>query len=535
MDDLKITNIEQHIQRFHSSLRTDYLGKVNEVAKLHAEMAKLQTRLLDVEHENHMLKMQLELSKAKGKHTEHLPGPPRAPSPLLPAASAVGNETPIDCIQIAEPSEESNSFLKRARSPLIEIIENSKPSRKRVKVEAKLDIPASTQVFTHTVKTDTKCEVQSPRRTIFKAKSCSPELGTSSSSSAATIIPALQDTKDTKVKRQKTENPNVFSLPQSVTDTYLQNAETFEIQPPPLDLEVPRKFLRITYGGSDQHFLQYIQADRNPSGPYLRRVVYPMLDLNPSMPSLPGEPGLVFASRHELLSNPPWTLFCKRVKDKAIWSYLGEYECTLVGSMTANDFQAQSSVVQREWARRLLKQKSIEVYVSMRARIALRFSSMIPASNKDEEDRLVKREVEAIKANKGRRISEQNIIDAFCRGDEGIDIILMTCVKYDHVFADDIQTQFANPPSETGPSTNMEKKASGAKPLRMPKPKRSQSTSRQSSAISSPTPAEVAHGPATGGYVRSNRLKRSTRKVIESTTSSEVSGSSAEESEWSAD
>jgi hypothetical protein len=92
---------------------------------------------------------------------------------------------------------------------------------------------------------------------------------------------------------------------------YLQGAQTLEIYPPPLDLEVPRKFLRESYGGSDQQFLQFTKPEMNPFGPFIRRLVFPELNLNPSMPSQPGDPGLVFASRHEILSNPPWMLFCK--------------------------------------------------------------------------------------------------------------------------------------------------------------------------------------------------------------------------------
>lgn len=156
------------------------------------------------------------------------------------------------------------------------------------------------------------------------------------------------------------------------------------------------------------------------------------------MPSQPGDPGLVFASRHEILSNPPWTLFCKRVKKKTVWWYLGEYECVRVGTMTADDFKAQPIIVcifllaahffithqihkvQREWAKQLLKRKKIEVYVSMRARIALRLASIIPIDNKEEEARIVQKEVKAVKASKGRPVSEEDIIDAFCRGDEVI-------------------------------------------------------------------------------------------------------------------
>lgn len=114
-----------------------------------------------------------------------------------------------------------------------------------------------------------------------------------------------------------------------------------------------------------------------------RLIVWPMHSMNPSMPLFPGEPGIVFASRHEILQQPPWSLFGKRVTyagtkvkgkgkkrmrdededededeeeedddddkkendNKATWSYLGEYKSTLIGKMTATEFSDQSDSV----------------------------------------------------------------------------------------------------------------------------------------------------------------------------------------------
>ena len=57
------------------------------------------------------------------------------------------------------------------------------------------------------------------------------------------------------------------------------------------------------------------------------------------MPSAPGHPGLMFASRHEILEHPPWTMFRKGSgSGGAVWLYLGDYECELVGKMTGTEF-----------------------------------------------------------------------------------------------------------------------------------------------------------------------------------------------------
>jgi hypothetical protein len=53
------------------------------------------------------------------------------------------------------------------------------------------------------------------------------------------------------------------------------------------------------------------------------------------------------ASRHEILEDPLWILFCKDpAAKKAVWRYLGEYyECKLCGKMSAELFRSQRPVV----------------------------------------------------------------------------------------------------------------------------------------------------------------------------------------------
>jgi hypothetical protein len=54
----------------------------------------------------------------------------------------------------------------------------------------------------------------------------------------------------------------------------------------------------------------------------------------------------------------------------------------------------------------------------MRARIALRKFGLLSADAKETRDLLVSQEMEKIKQGKGRDLSEEDIIDAFSRGDE---------------------------------------------------------------------------------------------------------------------
>jgi hypothetical protein len=128
----------------------------------------------------------------------------------------------------------------------------------------------------------------------------------------------------------------------SMVQKYLPstNAKILPIFPSPLKTEVPRAFLISAYGGAARQWLQIFRKDKHPKGAIERRVVFPQFGLNPAMPIAPGHPGLMFASRHEILENPPWTVFRKgsTASGKAVWLYLGDYECELVGMMTGKEF-----------------------------------------------------------------------------------------------------------------------------------------------------------------------------------------------------
>jgi hypothetical protein len=143
----------------------------------------------------------------------------------------------------------------------------------------------------------------------------------------------------------KVKEEFALNLPASVIEAHLQDAPKYTPSPPPTPFSVPRIVMRLSYGGSDQHLIQYIAADKNPSGNKKRRLVYPMPDMNPAMPMIPGESGLLFASRPELVKDKqgPWSVF--RRERKARWVYLGEYENTLVGKMTKEQFCWQKETV----------------------------------------------------------------------------------------------------------------------------------------------------------------------------------------------
>jgi len=82
--------------------------------------------------------------------------------------------------------------------------------------------------------------------------------------------------------------------------------------------------------------------------------------------------------------------------------------------------------------------------------------SASPSKTKIKEKALIDEETRAVKVNKGRPVDVNDLVDALERGDEGIDIIRMICIEYDHAFAKDITQKFVAygaSPAATSPSS----------------------------------------------------------------------------------
>ncbi|KAJ7101871.1 hypothetical protein C8R44DRAFT_808816 [Mycena epipterygia] len=239
-----------------------------------------------------------------------------------------------------------------------------------------------------------------------------------------------------KPKNVKAVKKEVFIFPQAVIDQYLSNTPALEIDPPPRDsLYVPRKFLRLRFGGSDQQFVAHFKLEKGADRD--RAVVFPEPVMNPCLPSEPGAPGLIFASRLEITVDGPWALFCRaKLLGKFVWRYMGDYENDVVGRPTPEQFQVQEPEVKQRWGKHISNVKAWPVYVAMRARIALRKAGL-PIELND-----LARDVVNIRAGSHLPVTEQDIIAALNRGDEAIDIIRMKCVSYDHEFAAELARRY---------------------------------------------------------------------------------------------
>lgn len=209
---------------------------------------------------------------------------------------------------------------------------------------------------------------------------------------------------------------------------------------PPLTTPVraSRALIRIFYGGSDRQFLAHCNVDKSPfsrraSDNNQRHLVFIAPDVNLHMPTHPGDHGLIVASRHEILDDPPWSVFRRMGDIPPLWEYLGEYRCEVAGSLSSAEFTSQRNEVRnilsclccafsvvlidrmqvkRAWAKLVNNSLRSDDYVSIRARIALR------ATKRPLDATTIQEEMDNIKERNGTDVNNEDIIAAFSRGEE---------------------------------------------------------------------------------------------------------------------
>ncbi|KAJ7258417.1 hypothetical protein B0H12DRAFT_1109857 [Mycena haematopus] len=254
-----------------------------------------------------------------------------------------------------------------------------------------------------------------------------------------------------RLKKFKTEDVRDDAL-KDVADIYLTHTPALPIDPAPnADFYVSRKFLLNEFGVLNQTFLGYFKSTDADDG-RRRGAIFPQPFLNPFLPRAPGEPGLIFASRFEIVGDHdgmPWALFCKpsvKGKPKVVWRYMGDYRNRHCGDLTAEQFKRQEVEVQQQWGKLILKSKKVPTYVAMRARIALRKAN-IDFVRGDATEALEIAEITR-RGGKGKPhpVSADDIVRAFGRGEERIGIIKLECVSYNHGLVEDMERREAGLP-----------------------------------------------------------------------------------------
>ncbi|KAK7047007.1 hypothetical protein R3P38DRAFT_2608348 [Favolaschia claudopus] len=253
-----------------------------------------------------------------------------------------------------------------------------------------------------------------------------------------TPVPPAKPLKKAKIEDSKDSLKDVANI-------YLVDAAPFPFTanaPPNRTLLISRKFLLKQYGVLNQTFLGSFKTTDG------RGAIFPQPELNPFLPDKPGAPGLIFASRFEIVEEcegMPWALFCKHThKEKGkgiVWRYMGEYRNVHCGDLTPEQFGGQTQRVKQQWGSLLKKAKVVEAYVGIRARVALRKAG-VRFTPGDEAEMRERREQVAKRGGRPLPVEAQDIVDALSRGDETIGIIKMECVSYDHALVEDMEGKY---------------------------------------------------------------------------------------------
>ncbi|KAF9461887.1 hypothetical protein BDZ94DRAFT_1323092 [Collybia nuda] len=247
--------------------------------------------------------------------------------------------------------------------------------------------------------------------------------------------------------------PEALRLPDATVSEYLKGCARLPINPAPKKLLVSRQFIGEMYGGS-QFTLLATSTDKS------RNFIFPTPDINPDMPTIPGNPGLLLSCRREM-TQVICTLFSRNETKPARWEYIGEYESRLLRQLSALEFTQQTQAMKNAWAKKIIKVKKWPVYTGIRARIFLRKDGQALT------DENVEAEILRItsKATQSGALNASDVIKALERGEEQLDIIRMTCVSYDHRFVKDIITQSKSwtQKSPNGKGTSKHKAGKGKK------------------------------------------------------------------------
>ncbi|KAK0485028.1 hypothetical protein IW261DRAFT_1560697 [Armillaria novae-zelandiae] len=230
------------------------------------------------------------------------------------------------------------------------------------------------------------------------------------------------------------KDKSTFIPPKELVASLISHVSPFIADPPPhARCIVTRHLLLEKYGVAPQAFLAHLKPGRT-SSLSKRMVALPQKRYNPALPSQPGAHGLLFSMRHHVVGQTV-SLFVKE-GIQALWTYYGEYKGVLCGKVTKQVFIDQPEEVKQDWAQKILVQKSDE-YLSVKARINLRKcgQSVTDSNVKNTMDRLKTR------PKNEQYLGTRDIIDALVRGDEGLEIIRLECVGFDHSLVEDIRTE----------------------------------------------------------------------------------------------
>ncbi|KAF8991810.1 hypothetical protein BDZ89DRAFT_1086487 [Hymenopellis radicata] len=364
--------------------------------------------------------------KPKGEASSPIRGEKPAGEDLPPGPSSLeasDNDDPFaddfELLQkdqtLSPPAEEQK---ERSLSPLSII---SSPPSSRATTEF-TDLPASS-------------DLSNPKDDEMDADTTKPESSTSGlKRKREAEEPMITSTPKKKGSSSKTKTgakgPSVKKFA-SLTKLYLSNIPNFTIAPPPEPgFFFSREEFSHCIGGSTQPLIVTPKNWKPSSRSGLPiKCIWPGKLQNPLTVDSIGAPGLMFASRPDILSDPPLYMFRQvEIDGHRVWEYCGNYEATTVGRLEAEHFKMCSGTARTKWSTKIAtcKNKDYGPYVAMRAITPERVGREVRLLIKGEK-------------GKGMDITTKDAMEALCDGDEHLDIILMRCVGYDHAFMRDMR------------------------------------------------------------------------------------------------
>ncbi|KAK7059943.1 hypothetical protein R3P38DRAFT_2838637 [Favolaschia claudopus] len=324
-----------------------------------------------------------------------------------------------------------------------------------------------------------------------------------------TPVPPAKAPKKAKVEDSK-------DCLKDVANIYLTNATPFlftDDAPPNRTLLISRRFLLKRYGVLNQTFLGSFKATDG------RGAVFPQPERNPFLPEAPGAPGLIFASRLEIIEEReamPWALFCQHTGKGNLWRYMGDYQNVHCGDLTPEQFGEQTQRVKHQWGFLLKSAKVVDAYVGIRARVALRKAG-VRFTPGDETEMRERGEQVAKKGGRPLPVEVRDLVDALSRGDERIGIIKVECVSYDHALVEDMERKYEEWLAHAGRSEDEVRRKSKNTKSKKSKPKlasKSKPKAQESDSDSEYMPPESEDGSDEDGLGLLEAMRVRRRKAV---------------------
>ncbi|KAH9913061.1 uncharacterized protein B0H18DRAFT_825355, partial [Fomitopsis serialis] len=204
-----------------------------------------------------------------------------------------------------------------------------------------------------------------------------------------------------------------------------------DLDEPTLRFMFNRYYLHNLYGGSFVDTFPH-PAPQKAQVHLLSDFMCLVLELNPHAPVNPGDPGLFFGTRRADgegdFERSIFRVFV-RVQDKpALWGYMGQYRMYVSESLTSDEFALQPLAVRRTWGQDILEKSWGDVVMF---RVGFRKEHHREPS-RDEISAVVEDKDRVVAAR--RKVTWEDIVAAYERGEEAIGVWAMKCVSYDIQF-----------------------------------------------------------------------------------------------------